>query len=185
MTRYEQYEQGQAYHSFLKAHAPVSNPTQQPLVAPRIINFYGTNALTSFYTSSASRSDASIPPRSRTHSPNSFEDDRLRREHKEPRQVEDVYPADGAEQWQVRVDDMRRRRRWEEDGWCQMAEQHRQEQDSILQRHLEAEIAALADHGAQAARLGQPTGQNYCVTIAPVSETSSPITGYPQMPLER
>ena len=66
-----------------------------------------------------------------------------------------------------------------------MAEQHRQEQDSILQRQLEAEIAALANHGAQAARLGQLTGQNYGVTIALVSETSSPITGYPQMPLER
>ncbi|KAH9996100.1 hypothetical protein BJV77DRAFT_193597 [Russula vinacea] len=173
MTRYEQYEQGQAYHSSLKAQAPASNPTQQPLVAPRNINFHGTNALTFFTPLRASRSAASIPPRSRIPSPNSFENDRPRHEHEEPRQSEEVYPTDGArvEQWQARVDDVRRRRKWEDNGWRQLAEQRRQEQDGILQRQIEAEIAAVA---VQTAGLGQPTGQNqnHGVIITPASGTA-------------
>jgi hypothetical protein len=39
MTRYEQYEQGQAYHSSLKAQAPVFNPTQQLLAHPPLLTF--------------------------------------------------------------------------------------------------------------------------------------------------
>ena len=113
------------------------------------------------------------------------EDDRARRERvdallrEEPRQREEVYPADGAraEQWHARGDDTGRRH---EEGRRQMTEQRRQEQDGILRRQREAE------HAAQAARLGQPTGQNQGVTITPTSASASsgPITGYLQMPLE-
>ena len=116
----------------------------------------------------------------------------------DPRQREDVYPADGAraDQWHARGDDTRQHREWEEEGRRRVAEQRRQEQDGILRRQREA------DHAAQAARLGQPTGQNQGVTgpVMPVSSpvqypsisasvnttsaTSGPNTGYLQMPLE-
>ena len=132
------------------------------------------NTLTPFYTSSASRSTASIPP-------SSFENDRPRHEHEEPCQSEEVYSANGArvEQWQAHVDDVRRRRKWEDNGWRQMVEKRRQEQDGILQRQIEAEIAALS---VQAAGLGQPTGQNQNHAPVSASGTSGPITGYPDAP---
>jgi STAM-binding protein len=122
------------------------------------------------------------------------EDDRARRERvdallrEEPRRHEEVYPADGAraEQWHAHEDDTRRRHEWEEEGRRRMTEQRQQEQDGILRRQREAE------HAAQAARLGQPTGHNQGATVAPTVQypaisapaPSGPITGYLQMPLE-
>ena len=119
-------------------------------------------------------------PRSSIPSPSPCGNDRPLRDHEEPRQSEEVYPADGAcaQQWS---------RKWEEEGWRRMTEQRRQEEDGILWRHGEAE------HAAQAARCGQSTYQNYGVTIAPVSVqypnasalgSSGPVTGYLQMPIE-
>ena len=119
-------------------------------------------------------------PRSSIPSPSPCGNDRPLRDHEEPRQSEEVYPADGAraQQWS---------RKWEEEGWRRMTEQRRQEEDGILWRHGEAE------HAAQAARCRQSTYQNYGVTIAPVSVqypnasalgSSGPVTGYLQMPIE-
>jgi len=194
MTRYEQWRANPSSLQ-LQSQAPVSNPTPQPLVAHRSINSHGTNTPSSSSTPSSSRSRASIPPRSRMPSPydqSPPEDDRARRERvdtllrEEPRRrSEEVYPADGAraEQWHARGDDSSRRREWEEEGQRRMTEQRRLEQDGILRRQREAE------HAAQAARLGQSTGQNQAVVpvqypgiTAPAS--SGPITGYLQMPLE-
>lgn len=190
MTRYEQWR---ANPSSIQWKAPAPNPNPQPLVAHRSINSHGTNTPTSSSTPSSSRSRASFPPRSRGPSPyeqSPPEDDRPRRGREEPRGSEEVYPADGAraEQWQAHEDDVRRRREWEEDGWRQMTEQRRQEQDGILQRQREAE------HAAQAARLGPSSGQNHGVTIAPAGPVQYPgasasgssglSAGYLQMPLE-
>jgi hypothetical protein len=202
MTRYEQWR---ANPSSVQLQAPASNPVPQPLVAHRSINSHGTNTPTTSSTPSSSRSRASIPLRSRTPSPyeqSPTEDDRARRERvdallrEDPRRREDVYPADGVstDQWHARGDDTRRRREWEEEG-RRLAEQRRLEQDGISRRQREA------DHAAQAARLGQPTGQNQGVTgpgAIPVSSpvqypsisanaasaSSGPITAYLQMPLE-
>ena len=204
MTRYEQWR---ANPSSVQLHAPASHPVPQPLVTHRSLNSHGTNTPTSSSTPSSSRSHASISLRSRTPSPyeqSPPEDDRVRRERvdallrEDPRRREDAYPpADGAhaDQWHARGDDARRRREWEEEGRRRVAEQRRLEQEGIIRRQREA------DHAAQAARLGQPTGQNQGVT-APVIPVSSvqyptisasattalvppgPITGYLQMPLE-
>jgi STAM-binding protein len=201
MTRYEQWR---ANPSSVQPQAPVSHPVPQPLVAHRSINSHGTNTPTSSSTPSSSRSRASIPLRSRTPSPyeqSPTEDDRARGERvdallrEDPRRREDVYPADGAraDQWHAREDDTRRRREWEE-GRHRVVDQRRFEQDGILRRQQEA------DHAAQAARLGQPTGQNQGVTgpavMPPVqypsisasattaSAPSGPMTAYLQMPLE-
>ena len=192
MTRYEQWR---ANPNSVPPQAQVSRPTPQPLVTHRSINSHGTNTPSSASTPSSSRSRASIPPRSRMPSPygqSPPEDERARRERidalqrDEPRRSEEVYPADGprAEQRHARDDG---RREWEEEGRRRMTEQRRMEQDGIIQRQREAE------HAAQAARLGQSTGQNQGITIAPVAPSSSvqypsassgPITGYLQMPLE-
>jgi len=118
-----------------------------------------------------------------------------------PRRRDETYPAEGA-QVNAREDDTRRRREWEEEGRRRMTEQRRQEQDGILRRQQEAE------HAAQTARLGHPTGRNPSVNVAPavpvsasfsapvpsiqyptisaatVSATSGPIAAHLQMPLE-
>jgi len=192
MTRYEQWR---ANPSSAQLQAPASHPVPQPLGAHRSINSHGTNTPTSSSTPSSSRSRASIPPRSRTPSPyeqSPTEDDRARRERVDALLREDVYPADGAraDQWHARGDDTRRRREWEEEGQRRVAEQRRLEQDGNSRRQREA------DHGAQAARLGQLPGQNQGVTgpaMPPVqypsisattaSVPSGPITAL-QMPLE-
>ena len=203
MTRYEQWR---ANPSSIPPQAPASHPVPQPVAAYRSINTHGTNTPTSSSTPSSSRSRASVPLRSRTPSPyeqSPTEDDRARRERvdalvrEDPRRREDVYSADGARtgQWHTRGDDTHRRREWEEDG-RRVAEQRRSEQDGILRRQREA------DHAAQAARIGQPAGQNQGV-IGPVmpvsasvqypslsasataaSASSGPIPDYLQMPLE-
>jgi STAM-binding protein len=119
-----------------------------------------------------------MKPRSRTPSPydqSPPEVDRAQRERVDvtlrdmPRRQEQVYSADGArpEQLYAREDDANRRREWEEEGRRQIAEQRRQEQDGILRRQQEA------DHAAQAARLGHPTGQNRSVTAAPAVPLSA------------
>lgn len=202
MTRYEQWR---ANPSSVQLQAPASHSVPQPPVAHRI-NSHGTNTPTSSSTPSSSRSRTSIPLRSRTPSPyeqSPTEDDRARRERvdallrEDPRRREDVYPVDGArpDQWHARGDDTRQRREWEEEGRRRVAvaEQRRLEQDGIARRQREA------DHAAQAARLGQPTGQNQGVTgsvpslvqypslsasVTTASAPSGPITGYLQMPLE-
>jgi STAM-binding protein len=203
MTRYEQWR---VDPSSVQPQPSASHPVP-PLVAHRSINSHGTNTPTSSSTPSSSRSRASIPLRSRTPSPyeqSPTEDDRARRERvdallrEDPRRREDVYTADGAraDQWHAREDDTRRRREWEEEGRRRAAEQRRLENDGILRRQQEA------DHAAQAARLGQPTGQNQGVTgpVMPVSSPvqypsisasvttapapSGPMTAYLQMPLE-
>ncbi|KAI0264044.1 hypothetical protein BGY98DRAFT_1044115 [Russula aff. rugulosa BPL654] len=194
MTRYEQWR---VNPSSVPPQAPASHPVLQPLVAHRSINSHGTNTPTSSSTPSSSRSRASISLRSRTPSPARRERvDALLRE--DPRRREDVYPADGAraDQWHARGDDARQRHEWEEEGRRRVAEQRRLEQEGILRRQREAE------HAAQAARFGQPNGQNQGVTgpVMPVSSPvqypsisasvttasapSGPITGYLQMPLE-
>ncbi len=195
MTRYEQWR---ANPSSIPPQVPASHPVPQPLVAHRSINSHGTNTPTSSSTPSSSRSHASISIRSSEPSPyeqSPTEDDRARRERvdallrEDPRRHEEVYPVDGA-----REDDPRRRREWEEEGRHRLAEQRRLEQDGILRRQRESEYAA------QAARVGQPTGQNQGVTapVMPVyssvqypstsattaSAPSGPITGHLQMPLE-
>ena len=198
MTRYEQWRANPS---------SVQPQVLQPFVAHRSINSHGTNTPTSSSTPSSSRSRASIPFRSRTPSPyeqSPTEDDRARRERvdallrEDPRRLEDVYPADGAraDQWHAREDDTRQRREWEGEGRRRVAEQRRLEQDGIIRRQQEA------DHAAQAARLGQPTGQNQGIIgpVMPISSSvqypsisgsastasvpSGPITGYLQMPLE-
>ena len=185
MNRYEQWR---ANPSSVQPQAPVSRPAPQPLVRHRSINSHGTNTPTSASTPSSSRSRASTPSRSRLPSPyyqSPHEDERVRRERvdslvrEEPRWSEEVYAADGAraEQWHAHGDDTRWRLEWEEEGRCRMAVQLRIEQDAIIRRQREA------DHAAQAMRLGQSTGQNQAVTIAPVAPSSS--VQYPsQMPLE-
>jgi STAM-binding protein len=202
MTRYEQWR---ASPSFVQPQAPAPYPPLQPLVAHRSLNTHGTNTPTSSSTPSSSRSHGSIPLRSRTPSPyeqSPTEDGRARHERvdallrEDPRRREDVYSVDGAraDQWHAREDDTRRRE-WEEEGRRRVAEQRRVEQDGILHRQREAE------HAAQAARLGQPTGQSQSVT-GPVMPVSSPVqypsisasamtasgpgpmTAYLQMPLE-
>ena len=204
MTRYEQWR---ANPSSVQLQATASHPVPHPSVAYRSINSHGTNTPTSSSTPSSSRSRASISLRSRTPSPyeqSPTEDDRARRERvdallrEDPRQREDIYPADGAraDQWHARGDDTHQRREWEEEGRRRVGEQRRLEQDGIIRRQREA------DHAAQAARLGQPTGQNQGVTgpVMPISSPvqypsisasvttapapSGPITGYLQMPLE-
>ena len=97
----------------------------------------------------------------------------------QPRQNEEVYPADGAraEQWHAHGDGTRRRREWEEEELRTMMEHHRIEQDEILRKQREVDLAA------QAMRRRQSTGQNQAVTITPVTPSSS--VQYPsQMPLE-
>ncbi|KAH9955369.1 hypothetical protein BC827DRAFT_879728 [Russula dissimulans] len=211
MTRYEQWRANPSsvQQQFRSPQRPASNQAAQPLVAHRSIHSHGRNTPSSSSTPSSSRSRASIPPRSRTPSPyrrGSYEEDRVFREFEdmvlrdEPRQDEESYPADASRSdFHAREDDNRRRREWEEEGQRRMTDQRRQEQDGILRRQREADLAA------QAARAGQPTGQNQSVTTAPISASmsyptpiqiqypsvsgpasvsSGPITGQMQMPLE-
>jgi STAM-binding protein len=97
--------------------------------------------------------------------------------HDEPRQYE-PYSADAAHSEQFRAareDDARRRREWEEEGRHRTREQRRQEQDGILRRQREADLAA------RAARVGQPTGQNHGATIAPIPAFPTPAIQYPSV----
>jgi hypothetical protein len=156
MTRHEQWR---ANPFSVRPH-----PVPQPLVAHRSINSDGTNAPTSPSTPSSSRSHPSIPRRSDTPSPyeqSPSDDDRA--EHVDTLLREEVHPAHGTctDQWNARESDTLR---------CRVAEQHRQEVDGILRRQREAE------HAAQAARLGQPTGQNQGViaSVTPVSSVQYP-----------
>ena len=205
MKRYEQWRANPSTQA-QSQQPPPSSSIPQVLAPRRNGRSHGSNTPSSSSTRSSSRGRASIPPRSRTPSPydqSLLEEDRVRRERTDvtlrdvPRRREEAYLADGA-----REDDARRRREWEEDGRRQ--EQRRQEQDGILRRQREAE------HAAQTARLGHPSGQNQSVTAAPTapisaslsapvssiqypstsvpatsaSGSSGPITAYMQMPLE-
>jgi STAM-binding protein len=178
MNRYEQWRANPSSVQSQAQHPPASNPTPQAQVPRRSIHSHGTNTPSSSSTRSSSRSRASLKPRSRTPSPydqSPPDVDRVQRERVDaslrdmPRRHEQVYPADGArsDQLYAREDDANRRREWEEEGRRQIAEQRRQEQDGILRRQQEA------DHAAQAARLGHPTGQSQSVTAAPAVPLSA------------
>ncbi|KAI0249307.1 hypothetical protein BJV78DRAFT_707502 [Lactifluus subvellereus] len=191
MRRYEGWRADPTSAQFQTPVAPAANPRPQPLVTRPSIQS-GMNSSSSSSTPSSSRSRGSIPPRSRTPSPyrqSPYEEDRAWRERQdamlrdETRRRGEASFADGAHSEQLRLareDDMRRHREREEEGRRQMAEQRRQEQDGILRRQREAEYAA------QAARLGQPTGQNQRITIpqaGPVSAShSAPAFQYPSAP---
>ena len=153
MTRYVQWRENP---SSAQPQTPASYPVTQPLVAHRSTNLHGTHTPTSSSIPSSSPSHAYIPFRSRTPSPydqSPTEDDRARRERVDALVREDP---------RRRAPSLRGR---EEEGRRRAEEQHRQEVDGILRRQREAE------HAAQAARLGQPTGQNQRVTasVMPVS----------------
>lgn len=120
-------------------------------------------------------------PRSRTPSPypqSPNEDDKAWRERAdailrdETRRREET-SAGGVRPEQSRLareDDVRRRREHEEGERHRLAEQRRHEQSGILRRQQEAEFAA------QAARFGQPGGQNQSVAMP------QPSVQYPSVP---
>ena len=200
MKRYEQWRANPSSVQVQSQLPPAPNSNPQPLAPRRSIQSHGTDTPSSSSTRSSSRSRRSVPPRSRTPSPydqTSHEEDMMILRDA-PRRREETYPADGAQMY-AREDDTRRRREWEEEGRRRMTDQRRQEQDGILRRQQEA------DHAAQAARLGHPTGQNPSVNVAAsasfsapvpsiqypsvsapatVSATSGPIAAHLQMPLE-
>jgi len=200
MRRYEQWRANPSSVQVQSQLPPASNSNPQPSAPRRSIHSHGTNTPSSSSTRSSSRSRRSIPPRSRTPSPydqSPHEEDMVVLRDA-PHRRDETYSAEGAQMY-AREDDTRRRREWEEEGRRRMTEQRRQEQDGIVRRQREA------DHVAQAARLGHPTGQNPSVTVpvsasfsAPVpsiqypsisapataSASSGPIAEHLQMPLE-
>jgi len=187
MKRYEQWRANPSseQQQFKPLQRPAPNQAVQPLVAHRSIHSHGRSTPSTSSTPSSSQSHASISPRSRTPSPyrrSSHEEDRVFREfgdmtlRDEPYRVEDSHSADAVRSdFQAGVDDHRRRREWEEDGWRWMTEQRRQAQDGILRRQQESDLAA------HAARVGQPTGQNQSVTVAPIPAPVSYPIQYPSV----
>src|SRR5712691_3451097 len=168
MRRYEQWRANPSSVQVQSQLPPAPNSNPQPSAPRRSIQSHGTNTPSSSSTRSSSRSRRSEPPRSRTPSPY---DQTLHEEdmvilRDAPRRRDETYPAEGA-QVNAREDDTRRRREWEEEGRRRMTEQRRQEQDGILRRQQEAE------HAAQTARLGHPTGRNPSVNVAPAVPVSA------------
>ena len=165
MKRYEQWRANPS-SAQVQSQLPPSNP--QPSALRRGIHSHGTNTPSSSSTPSSSRSRRSIPSRSRTPSPYdlSLLEEDMAALRVAPHRRDETYPADGAQMY-AREDDTLRHREWEEEGRRRMTEQRRQEQDDILRRQSEA------NHAAQAARLGHPTGQNPSVTVAPAGPVSA------------